>query len=76
MAMSRSMVSRLLFLLTGKTMFFYLCILSIIVGAGIGLLGVWVPSLAESDFFWKSLLTTGILFAASALGSIVTKLLT
>jgi len=49
--------------------------LSIIVGAGIGLAAVWVEDLMFTDFTEKGLFTTGILFAASTLGAIITSLL-
>ena len=54
---------------------FYSCIGSIMAGTALGILAVWVPNLWRSDFTPKGLLTTGILFAASALGALVTKLL-
>ena len=54
---------------------YYVCMSSIAVGAALGLASVWVKDLWESDFAQKSWVTMGVLFVASALGAIVTKLL-
>jgi hypothetical protein len=48
---------------------------SIVVGAMLGIASIWIPEMWNSTLLAKGLFTTGILFAASALGAIVTKLL-
>ena len=54
---------------------FYSCMGSIVVGAMLGIASIWIPEMWNSTLLAKGLFTTGILFAASALGAIVTKLL-
>jgi len=54
---------------------YYTAMLSILAGSGIGLAAVWVEDLMVNDFTSKGLATTAILFAASALGALVTSLL-
>jgi len=54
---------------------FYSCMSSIVAGAALGIASVWLPEMWHSTLPAKGLVTTGILFAASALGAIVTKLL-
>ena len=50
-------------------------IASILAGMLIGLLAIWADTLLSPEFTSKSLATTILLFASSALGSWVTRLL-
>jgi hypothetical protein len=49
---------------------------SIVTGALIGLGCIWFDDFLKSDVPMKGLVTTAILFTASVLGAIVTKMLT
>lgn len=53
-----------------------LAIASVVIGTVIGITTVWVEAFQDSDIPTKGLVTTCILFTASALGAVVTKLMT
>jgi len=52
---------------------FYVCLGCVVLGALIGLTCIWLPDFVKSDLVWKGLLTSGILFAASAISATVVK---
>ena len=45
---------------------FTLCLICIIVGTTISILAIW-KVIADQDFYWRSLMTLGVLFLASVL---------
>ena len=48
---------------------------SIVVGTGIGMTAIWLDNVLPIDFTTKSLATTTLLFVASTLGALITRLL-
>lgn len=54
---------------------FYACITFIVLGAVLGILGLWVPAFQKDERCYKLFVTDAILFVASLAVAIITKML-